>query len=229
MLAQKKIAVIGSGTMGRSIASGLLRSGKVGPKALRATGAYGDGWMTITSQPDEIRRSLEVVKEGAREVGRSIGSDFHIACVTSVCVLRPGENLTTDRVIDETGSMVACVLHFAYEIWKQQGEKDQFIPPFFANQWDEYVSRVENYSLPHAERFKQIHNGHCTFLQPEERRFITPEAIRNTMVVGTPEEIIDQLKAMEKAGLKEIAFLPPADYQRKVFRDFAEMVLPAFR
>ena len=37
MLAQKKIAVIGSGTMGRSIASGLLRSGKVKAQALRAT------------------------------------------------------------------------------------------------------------------------------------------------------------------------------------------------
>ena len=37
MLAQKKIAIIGSGTMGRSIASGLLRSGKVKRKGLRAT------------------------------------------------------------------------------------------------------------------------------------------------------------------------------------------------
>ena len=37
MLAQKKIAVIGSGTMGRSIASGLLRSGKVKRKGLTAT------------------------------------------------------------------------------------------------------------------------------------------------------------------------------------------------
>ena len=37
MLAQKKIAIIGSGTMGRSIASGLLRSGKVKPEGLRAT------------------------------------------------------------------------------------------------------------------------------------------------------------------------------------------------
>ncbi len=37
MLAQKKIAIIGSGTMGRSIASGLLRSGRVKPQGLRAT------------------------------------------------------------------------------------------------------------------------------------------------------------------------------------------------
>jgi alkanesulfonate monooxygenase SsuD/methylene tetrahydromethanopterin reductase-like flavin-dependent oxidoreductase (luciferase family) len=184
--------------------------------------------MTITTQPEEVKRSLDLVKAGAREVGRSVSPDFHTACVTSICVLRPGEKLTDDRVIDETGSMVTCVLHFAYEIWKQRGEKDELIPPFFANLWDDYVERVKNYSLPEPERFRQIHNGHCTFLQPEERKFVTPEAIRNTMVVGTPEEITGQLRALERAGLKEVTFLPPADYQRKVFRDFAEMVMPAF-
>jgi hypothetical protein len=47
--------------------------------------------------------------------------------------------------------------------------------------------------------------------------------------VGTPEEIIHRVRAMERAGIKEVAMLPPADYQRKVFRDMAEMVMPAFR
>jgi alkanesulfonate monooxygenase SsuD/methylene tetrahydromethanopterin reductase-like flavin-dependent oxidoreductase (luciferase family) len=88
---------------------------------------------------------------------------------------------------------------------------------------------VDNYSLPETARFRQIHDGHCTFLQPEERRFITPEAIAAVCVVGTPEEIIHKLHAMEKAGIKEIALLPPADYQRKIFRGIAEMIFPAFR
>jgi hypothetical protein len=37
------------------------------------------------------------------------------------------------------------------------------------------------------------------------------------------------VRELEKAGIKEITMLPPADYQRKVFRDMAEMVMPAFR
>jgi len=37
MLGEKKIAIIGSGTMGRSIASGLLKSQKVGARQIRAT------------------------------------------------------------------------------------------------------------------------------------------------------------------------------------------------
>ena len=43
-----------------------------------------------------------------------------------------------------------------------------------------------------------------TFLVPEERRFVTPEAIQAACLVGEPEEIIHQIRAVEKAGLKEI-------------------------
>ena len=43
MLANKRIAIIGSGTMGRTIASGLLKSGRVKAKQVRAT-ARTNGW-----------------------------------------------------------------------------------------------------------------------------------------------------------------------------------------
>jgi len=200
-----------------------------GPLVLQATGAYGDGWMTISVNPDEITAAQDLINKGAKKAGRALPSNFHKACVTSACVLRPGDKLTDDRVIDETGSMVTCVLHFAWEVWKQHGEKDELIPPFFADQWEQYCRRVEDYSLPQAARFRQIHEGHCTFLQPEERIFVTPEAIENTCIVGSPEEVIGRLQGLADAGLDEIVFLPPADHQRKVYRDLAELVIPAFR
>ena len=34
---------------------------------------------------------------------------------------------------------------------------------------------------------------------------------------------------LEYVGIQEIALMLPADYQRKVYRDVAELVLPAFR
>ena len=33
----------------------------------------------------------------------------------------------------------------------------------------------------------------------------------------------------EAAGIKETVIEPPADFQREVYRDFAELVMPAFR
>jgi alkanesulfonate monooxygenase SsuD/methylene tetrahydromethanopterin reductase-like flavin-dependent oxidoreductase (luciferase family) len=200
-----------------------------GPKACEATGAYGDGWVTAGGSPAEILEKMTHIKEGARKAGRTLPNPFTTTVLLSGCVLRPGERLTDDRVIDETGSWVTAIIHFAYEIWSQMGKKDAYIPPAFANIWDQYLDRVNDMSLPPDSRFRQIHDGHCTFLQPAERKFVTPEAIKGTCVVGTPEEIVDQLQQMERGGIDGISLLPPAEYQRKVFRDFSELVMPLCR
>jgi len=33
---------------------------------------------------------------------------------------------------------------------------------------------------------------------------------------------------LERAGLTELAFLPPADYQREVYKDIADFIMPHF-
>jgi alkanesulfonate monooxygenase SsuD/methylene tetrahydromethanopterin reductase-like flavin-dependent oxidoreductase (luciferase family) len=200
-----------------------------GPKACEAAGAYGDGWVTAVGTPSEVKAQLGHVQQGARDVGRKLPEPFLTTALMGGCVLRPGEKLTDARVVDETGSMVTAILHFAYEIWKDLGKEDQLIPPYFANKWDEYIARVDDFSLPEHARFRQIHEGHCTFMQPAERKFVTPEAIKATCLVGTPEEIVHQLGDLEGIGIRGVGLLPPAEFQRKVFRDFAELVIPLMR
>ncbi|MGH7907930.1 MAG: LLM class flavin-dependent oxidoreductase [Candidatus Binataceae bacterium] len=199
------------------------------PKALELAGEAADGWITVATDPARIGEQWKHIRAGAHNAGRTIPVDFHTTFVTAGCVLRPGERLSDDRVINETGSQVACDLHETYEIWLLSGRKDEVIPPWFADIFHDYVKRVDNYSLPPEARFRQIHNGHCTFLQPEERRFITPAAIAELTFTGEPGAIIERLRKMERAGLKEVILLQAADYQRKVYRDFAEMIIPAFR
>jgi alkanesulfonate monooxygenase SsuD/methylene tetrahydromethanopterin reductase-like flavin-dependent oxidoreductase (luciferase family) len=200
-----------------------------GPKACEAVGTYGDGWITAVGTPSEVKGQLELIERGARDEGRTLPQPFLTTTILSGCVLRPGEKLTDDRVIDETGSMVTAILHFAYEIWKNLGKRPELVPPYFANKWDEYLARVDDFSLPEHARFRQIHDGHCTFMQPAERKFVTPEAIKATCLVGTPEEIVEQLHELERVGISGACLLPPAQFQRKVFRDFAEMVMPLMR
>lgn len=200
-----------------------------GPKALEATGAYADGWITVGGQPQVTRQKLDKISQGAAHAKRTLPADFHTAFITTGCVLRPGEKLTDDRVIDETGSWVMCELHFFYEIWKKEGKNDALIPPYFRGIWNDYVKRVDGYSLPENARFRQIHDGHATFVQPEERRYVTPDAIRATGLVGTPEEIIAQIRELEKIGIKEINIVPGPDFAEGPFRDLAKHVIPAFR
>lgn len=200
-----------------------------GPRAARVAGEFGDGWVTAGGINAKIEGRLAQIREGAAAAGRSVPDDFHIVALTSACVLRPGEALTSERVINETGAQVASALHFVYETWKARGRRDDAIPPFFRDVWDDYLDRVENFSLPEKARFRQIHEGHGTFLQPAERKYVTPEAIRGTCLAGEPDEIVERIRAMERAGINELLILPPADTQRQVFRDVAEYVVPAFR
>jgi alkanesulfonate monooxygenase SsuD/methylene tetrahydromethanopterin reductase-like flavin-dependent oxidoreductase (luciferase family) len=204
-----------------------------GPKACAAAGAYSDGWITwltsITAGSAEIGAKLAQIETGARKTARKLPQPFLKTAFVTGCVLRPSEKLTDERVIQETGSYVTAILHFAYETWSDLGQKDELIPTYFRNVWDRYLEHVASFSLPLEKRFRQIHEGHCTFMQRGEEVFVTPEAIRSSCLVGTPEEIADQLTEMERDGIDGISLVPPAEYQRKVFRDFSEQVMPLMR
>jgi len=199
-----------------------------GPGALRAAGAYGDGRISALNEPPELaRQSIALIGEGAASAGRELASDFHTAALTSAVVLGPGETLASERIIDQCGSQVAAALHYCYENWQQSGD-DSFIPPGVRNVWDEYCDYVGRMSTPEHKRYLQIHDGHCSYLVPEERRFITPEAIETWILAGEPDEIIAKLRAAEAAGLREITLLPPMDHARRVFRDFATHVIARY-
>ena len=174
-----------------------------------------------------LQANLAQVAKGAERGGRTLGSDFHTAALTSAVVLKPGEKLTSERVIDECGSWVSAALHFVYEIYEYT-QDDASVPEAFHDVWDEYRAYVQKMDTPVDKRFMQIHNGHCTFLMPEERRFITPKAIAGTCLIGEPAAIIDQLRSAEKEGLKEVTLLPPMASARKVLKDFADEVMKRY-
>lgn len=196
-----------------------------GPLALKVAGEFGDGLVSVFNErPEVLQANLRAVQAGAERAHRVLAANFHTAALTTAVVLKPGEKLTSDRVIDECGSQVTCVLHFVYEIF-QQTRREEVIPEAFRGIWDEYCAHVAKMETPAEKRYLQLHNGHCTFLVPEERRFVTPQAIQGSCLVGEPAEIIAQLRSAEQAGLKEVSLLPPMDYARKVLADFAEQVM----
>ncbi len=198
-----------------------------GPLALKVAGAYGDGRISAGGEPPAVHgNNLKKVQAGAEAVGRTLGDDFHTAALTFACVLKAGESLTSDRVIDEVGSMVSSSLHFWYELYLQQGS-DAFIRPEMRDVWDQYLAHVE--TMDPARRHMSVHDGHCTYLMPEERKFITPEMIRGSGgLVGEPDEIIAMLREQESAGLKEVTLLPPMAVARQNYADFAKHVMERY-
>jgi Luciferase-like monooxygenase len=96
-----------------------------GPLALKVAGEFGDGLVSVfNEQPEVLQANLQMVKAGADRAQRTLPVNFHKAALTTAVVLKPGEKLTSDRVIDECGSQVAAVLHFVYEIYQQTHRED---------------------------------------------------------------------------------------------------------
>ena len=199
-----------------------------GPKALAATGAYGDGRISAGNEPYPVlTQNLERIRKGGAAAGREIDETFHTTVMTYACILQPGENLTSDRVIEETGAEVLSSLHFWYEIYRQRGN-DGFIMGEVRELWEDYKTYVET-EMPEDRRHQILHTGHCAFTAPQERRFITPEMIKVTAgLVGEPDEIIGRIREMETAGMREVVLLPPVAVARSNFKEFSEQIIARY-
>jgi len=196
-----------------------------GPKALTATGAYGDGRISAGSEPAKMfSRNLGRIEAGAADAGRTLPQDFHTMCLTYASVLQPGDSLTDDRVIDEIGGQVVSSLHFYYELYQLQGT-EHFIPEVIRDVWEDYKTHVAE-DMPVERRHQLLHEGHCSFVTDAERKFVTPDMVRTTLgLVGTRDELIERVHDMEANGMKEIVLLPDFKRRREVFSDFAGQVV----
>ena len=195
-----------------------------GPLALKATGAHGDGRVSGGSESiDAFTASMMRVHAGAEAVSRQV--DFHTTELTFACVMQPGESLTSDRVIDECGSMVMCRLHGMWEVVQLSGNED-FIPDSIRAEWEAYRDQVGALNVPRERAGQVVHRGHCTYLLPEERRFVTPATIRASGgLVGQRDEIIEVLRRKESAGLKEVMLLPPMAIARDNLSTFRREIM----
>ncbi len=191
-----------------------------GPRAQALAGAYGDGLvMSIPPEPGFMSRALANVRAGGEQAGRTLSGDFRFSSLTTAVVLEPGEDLTSERVIRECGPWVTSSLHYLYEKVRDGAEP----PPHVRNLWQAYTKLVEE--TPEPRRHMRIHAGHCTTLLPEEVQFVTPELIRTTCLAGRPEEVQEQVRMLEQAGLHQLILLPSLETQYSVLERFSSQVM----
>lgn len=200
-----------------------------GPLALKATGAYGDGRVSAHNEPKRLLAdSLNRIREGADEVGRTLPADFHNAALGYACVLRAGETPTSERVVDAVGAMALCSLHYWWEIYNTTGDTSM-VSKRCENEWDAYLDFVSRLDLPPEKRYQRVHLGHASFVPPEERRFVTENLIQGSGgLVGGPDDIIAMLRDRERTGLNEIALMPSMDSARENLTEFAEQVIARY-
>jgi hypothetical protein len=62
-------------------------------------------------------------------------------------------------------------------------------------------------------------------MHPGEERLITPELIRATHMVGTAEELVEQLRELARQGLDELGFQNCTRLKYRFTEEFARKVM----
>ena len=130
--------------------------------------------------------------------------------------------MTSERVIEENGPYVISSLHYLFDKVRQYGGGP---PRHLQGIWDDYTKLIAA-SSDERTRHLRIHDGHCTFVREDERPYLTEDLIRATCIVGTPDEIVATLGALEEAGLDQVMVLPAPGTQVRVAEQLADQVFP---
>ena len=132
----------------------------------------------------------------------------------------PDEALDSQRILAECGAAVLSGLHYLVARHLETGED----PSEYARAvWSDYMKWLGQ--APPEVRHQRLHASHYSFLDPEEARFITADLVRATCLVGVPEELVEQVRALGRQGLRQVMLYPPLNRQYRVIEDFADRVM----
>lgn len=194
-----------------------------GPRALGLAGKHGDGAILgWAPTPEILGRFISLVRNGAEASGRPLSPGFRFTALTTVTILDEGEAIDSPRVREECGAMAMAGLHYAYDSWRQF---DAPPPKAALPIWDEYCAMLA--ALPEDRRHQRVHAGHNCWVLPEEARFVTPELIANTCLVGTLDQVTTRLRQYRAAGLDEIIVLPAFEPRYDVIERIGAKLIPA--
>jgi 5,10-methylenetetrahydromethanopterin reductase len=191
-----------------------------GPRAMALAGEYGDGLVfAIPPRGTAPAEALAHVRQGAARTGRDLAG-FHNCALTNLAVLEPGEAVDSDRIKAALGPNVMASVYYFYD---EVHEKRLDPPPFLARIWKKYCALVE--ATPPEYRHFRTHEFHYTRLHPGEAELIDARLIRDTCLVGTQNELVERLRALEAEGLEELMFASGNSAKWRLAEDFARQVM----
>jgi alkanesulfonate monooxygenase SsuD/methylene tetrahydromethanopterin reductase-like flavin-dependent oxidoreductase (luciferase family) len=204
-----------------------------GPKALRVVGEAGDGWVTtlqranIMGDPAErFAEALAVVRAAAQAAGRNFPADAYTMWSNTICVLAPGEPVTSERVLRRVGAYAMMPFHS----WADDPNIAAFLPGAVRERLGVYESEVlARFPGTAEQRHRYTHRGHLSHLQPGEARVLTEEIVRMTTLTGSAEEIAERLAGLTRAGLRNLSIWAPPPLTREVVTEVHDQIVPLLR
>ncbi|MCS6770152.1 MAG: LLM class flavin-dependent oxidoreductase [Candidatus Caldarchaeum sp.] len=181
-----------------------------GMKTLRVAGKVGDGAVVMVG-PALTSWAIEQVRKGCEEVGCAFEEKPMFWC--GFCMLHEDRTVAKSRV---KPSVSWYATNFPTLV-KNTGVS---LPADFWDKVNNFRSSYERYDLVHSDSWDQA---------AEESSFIPDELVDKMALAGTPEDVVDRLRYLERLGVSRVVIRPPSHSDwYTVFRMFAEHVIPCF-
>ena len=191
------------------------------PRAMRLAGELGDGWLTSrTNTVEGFETAWRQVTTGVEQAGKDADSVDRVL-FTTACLLGPDEGLDSERVRAQAGPWATVALHSLYETLKEPEAAPAPLRSIFA----EYKAFMERRLQDKDEYYFDLHDGHCLYVRDEEAQFVTPEVIQATTLTARPEALLERLRGLERAGVRQVTFIPTFDAFEEFVTIFGEKVL----
>jgi 5,10-methylenetetrahydromethanopterin reductase len=191
------------------------------PKAMELAGEVGDGFITSrTNTVEGWRDAWQRVRKSAERHGRN-PADLYTVLLTAAALMRPGESYDSPRIRSAAGAWTTVALHSLYEGVTSIEQAPAPLRPIF----QEYKAYMDDRMRGNERYYLTLHDGHGLYVRPGEERFVTAELIQHTTMTSPPEELCDRIRALERAGVKQIAFIPTHGEFDVFVREFSDKVI----
>ncbi|MGE3599883.1 MAG: LLM class flavin-dependent oxidoreductase, partial [Dehalococcoidia bacterium] len=190
-----------------------------GPRALRVAGELGDGWITPLRNAAAIDAGFRGIQAVRRDTSRP-----YTTALTAACVLRGREERMSPRVLHAVGPNLVVRAHMAWETARGGGGlglQDDTL----AQRYSAYIDRyADAKGTPADRRYLDVHEGHLLYLKPGEEEFVSERSIGSALV-GSPEQVVERVRALQAAGVSNLAVQLPGSERRELIEEFGREVI----
>ena len=172
-----------------------------GPKTLELAGEIADGVILFGAvSPSLIDFCMNHVRTGAERAGRD-PKKIYTLCMTAFHLTKPDEKLQTPRVQKAVGPFVTS----SSNIFAFSCPNPADLP---ADLRDDMVAFKTVYRVPEESietRHLTLYSDYLQGFKKEHEALVTEKMIRATTLTGTRDEVMDSIRAMQKAGINQVA------------------------
>ena len=190
-----------------------------GAKALKAAGEVADGVVTLNTDEELFKKTVAIIKEGAKRAGRSL-DNFEIIVQPRTEVARTQEELRKARHRARS-HIIQHVLRASDEWMERRGVSI------------ESIRRLREFHKEHDS----LRHAHYVVKQDDQysregQDVVTEEMFQVFSIIGDEDYVIDRLESLQRLGATGVSVwtIPwVMDEKKRAIKAFAEGVLPHFR